>query len=290
MRAVVLLLALGAAGLAYLAALNPAWALEFLGLGLLYGSAAVYIASRRVYYVAAVAPHSSLMAIGAAELAGLATGLAKLAATTLLGATPVGLALALIAWGVPEYFVASVLTALTASVGVLAIAISGGEGHVEALTGRALEASLPEAALVAALGLASAALVRAWYWVYVYAGVDPDAARLSTVKWRMLAEAAGVAVVVVSTAGMVWYTGFVIQHVLLLLPPLVAVRLASSAREALNLAYSSAIAASTLGAAIGVSLGLPPSGAIGVVGAIMVAATLRPVRSGLERLGEAQLH
>ena len=295
MLAQLLLLAIGVTGLALTATFNPVWSLAFTGLALLYGSSGVYVASRRLYYLVAVAPHSSLMAIGLTPLAALAAPwIPGEVLTGLLGFLPIALALALISRGAPEALVASWLTALTASLGVLSVALSASLGLeaplAEALAGDPLLITAREALAIAGIGLAATLLTARFYWVYAYSGADPEDYALAGYKYSGLVEAAGVLMVVASTAGMVWYTGFVVQHVLLLIPPLIAVRAARSVREAMVTVYSASIASAGAGLASSIALNLPPSGTMGMAAALIYIALALAYRGRLEGSQEAYIH
>jgi ABC-type Mn2+/Zn2+ transport system permease subunit len=275
------LAAAGAAGLGFAAAANPYWALGFLGLALLYGSASSYVASRGLYYLAAVAPHSSLLAIGvSALLASALPGAPWRLLAPAIGSLPVLAALAAVQRGASVEAVASWLTALTASLGVLAASLApllGGRAPLaEALLGDPLLVGPREAVLVAAAGALLAAAGLRYHWLHAYRGVDPEDYRLSGSPGRLAGEAAGVASVLAATVGVAWYTGFVLQHILLLIPALAASRLSASSREALAAAFSVSLASSGLGIAAAIALNVPPSGAAGLaaVAAYAVLAAL----------------
>ena len=133
-------------------------------------------------------------------------------------------------------------------------------------------------------------LVARFYWVYAYSGADPEDYALAGYKLSKLAEAGGVLMVVASTAGMVWYTGFVVQHILLLIPPLIAVKAARSVREAMTTVYSASIASSGAGLAVSILLDLPPSGMIGVVAALIYIILALAYKGRLEGSEESYIH
>ncbi len=270
---VALLAAAWALGIAYTARVDPVWAVLFTGLGLLYGSASVLAAARGLQYLVAVAPHAALMAAGLTPLALGAAGLeprgsALTLATLAIGVPVVALAAYMAGRARARDEVVSGFLAVSVTAALLGIHAASRLGYwtpVSALiAGDPLLAGAWEAAAVVLLGAVAAAYTVTSIVVHVYQSVDPDDARLSGAR-TWLHEAAAVALIAVVTVGLVWVTGFIVQHILLLLPAIAASRASRGAGEAAILGVAVAAAASGLGAAAAIALDAPPAAGIGLL-------------------------
>jgi len=270
--AVAVLAAAAAVGAAYIWLVDPVWALLFAGLGLLYGSASTLASARGLQYLAAVAPHAALMAASLAPLTlgllGVEAGGSRLAAATLaLGVPAVALAAFLAGRAGGRDEVVSGFVGASVTLALIGIHLSSRLGYwvpVSALiSGDPLLASPGEAALVAFIGVAAALYAVRSITVHVYQSLDPDDARLSGAR-TLVHDAAVVALIAVVTAGLVWVTGFIVQHILLLLPAIAASRLARSSSEAALLGVAAAAASATAGTAASIAVDVPPAAGMGL--------------------------
>ncbi len=276
------LILLSIAGLAYTATVDIVWALLFAGLGLLYGSASALASARGLQYLVAVAPHAALMAAGIAPLllglAGLgASGSSLTLVTLLVGVPTVAISAYLAGRSRSRDEVVSGFLAVSVTVAIVGIHVAARLGYwapVSALiAGDPLLAGGLEALVVALIGVVAGVYAATSIVIHVYQRVDPDDARLSGAR-TYIHDAAVIAVIAVVTVGLVWITGFIIQHVLLLLPAIAASRLAGSARHAVVASIAVAAAASTAGTAAAIAVDVPPAAGIGLVLLLLTGAAL----------------
>ena len=266
----VIIMLLAASSALYLA-LNAGvmWFALFAGLGLLYGSASYLVAALRLHYLAAVSPHASL---AAASLALAVTrGNLLLPLTLILGGSAIAAtAVASRGFESSRETAASVLVAASVVVALLAMEAAANRGiavPISALiAGDPLLATTEHAVASLVLGAGAAAFAYMTASLHAYIGADPEDAIMAWGSLRVrLLSWIGVAVLAVASAGMLWITGFILQHVLLLVPALAA-GLASSAKEGIGISLTLASTASLSGAAAAFLLDMPPSGLIGLFG------------------------
>ncbi len=95
-------------------------------------------------------------------------------------------------------------------------------------------------------------------------GVDRDFVRLSGIKPRFH-DAMLVVAMALSTVGLLKVVGFVVEHVMILLPGVTAALVAKSGRKAVATSFTISIVGGISGLFISVLTGLAPSGVIGLV-------------------------
>lgn len=249
------------------------WLALFAGLGLLYGSASYLVAALRLHYLAAVSPHASL---AAATLALAITGGPLLLPLTLVigGGAIAAAAAASRGFDSPRETAASVLVAASVVVALLAMEAAAGRGvavPVSALVaGDPLLATGEHAFASLVLGACAALFTYTTARLHAYIGADAEDAVMAWGSLRVrLLSWIGIAVLAIASAGMLWITGFILQHVLLLVPALAA-GLSNSAKEGVSISLTLALASSLSGAALAFLLDMPPSGLIGLSGLILL--------------------
>ncbi len=255
--------------------INPMWSIELSLIGLAFGATSPVIASRRLYYLAAVAPHSAFLAASVVPLALALSGLylgygALYTLIALVGSIPIALSVLAISRGSSSDLVATLLVAGAASVAILAQFAANMEGAGMPLStliaGDPLFLTPKEAALTSIVALASLAASISVYWYHLYTGIYPEGSLLYPSKLRRaLGEAGLVVSVAASTTGLVLATGFILQHALLLLPSIIASRISRSASEAMRTSILVSLASSLAGLNIALALDLPPSGVIALI-------------------------
>lgn len=266
----VIMMVLAASSALYLA-LNAGviWFALFTGLGLLYGSASYLVAALRLHYLAAVSPHASLAA--AALVLAITGGKLLLPLTLILGGGAIAAtAIASRGFESSRETAASVLVASSVVVALLAMEAAANRGIAVPLSalvaGDPLLATNEHAAASLVLGASAAAFTYTTARLHAYIGTDPEDAVMAWGSLRVrLLSWIGIAVLAVASAGMLWITGFILQHVLLLVPALAA-GLSSSAKEGIVISLTLALAASLSGVAAAFLLDMPPSGLIGLFG------------------------
>jgi len=99
---------------------------------------------------------------------------------------------------------------------------------------------------------------------HILIGVDRDFVRLSGVKVSIY-DAMLTASLAIATVGLLKVVGFVVEHVMVLLPGITAASLAKSGKDAVIIGLSISLAGGLSGLLLSVITGLAPSGVIGII-------------------------
>ncbi len=245
------------------------WVAVMLAAALAYGFLSPVVSARRLYFLSATAPHTALLA------AVLGIPLAStLGGDVYAWAVAVGLALVylvgyVIHRGVDPDIATASFTALTASASVLAIyyVLTNYPLQMEItayIIGDPLLVTEEEALWALGIAVATAFIVITSYREQVCLGIDRDSAVLSGLNTRVY-DLAVFTLLAVATVALIRIVGFVLEHVLLLLPAAIAASAAEGSREALVYAVASSIAASMLGLLVAIIMNAAPAGATGIV-------------------------
>ncbi len=249
------------------------WLLAIASASLAAGALSPLIAARRLYFLAGSLPHTALLAVALAiPLTGADNPYLVLVAIAVSVALIYAFE-ALQAAGVDPDTAASVFLAFTASACVIAVYYVLTQYRLEAslwayILGDPLLASWGD---VAATALVSGVVVVASLATYrrqVLIAVSRETARLAGVRvWAY--DALLLAMLAAATVGMLRTLGFVLEHVLLLLPGVVAATLCEQARTCLAVSLAVSLAAGVAGLLLALVLDTAPAGTIGL---LMLAA------------------
>ncbi|KSW11390.1 hypothetical protein CF15_00550 [Pyrodictium occultum] len=270
-RAVLIALVLSIAGFSlygYWQAVSVYPAVSVLAAGLAFGLMSGLIAARRLFFLAGASPHSALLAaIGAVLLAG------DLNARAYVVATPLAVVLIYVAGymifrGFDPDVATSVLVSFSASLSVVLVyyaeAVSSGAEITAVVFGDPLLVTPFEAWMTVIVALLVLVLAALSYREQILIGIERDLARISGIPiW--LYDLAFFTVMGLVVSVMVRVVGFVLEHVLMLLPGAAAAMSARSARDAILLSVVSSVTAAGLGLALSLLLGISPAGATGLV-------------------------
>ncbi|GAB6147820.1 metal ABC transporter permease [Stetteria hydrogenophila] len=261
-----LLVAAGVAGYIAEARVNPLWAAALVAAGVGFGFLSPIVAARRMGFLSAAAAHSALLA---AAIAFILLGSLQSAApaATVIGVLLIYLAGYLVYKGYDVEVVTYLFVGFTAAASVIALyyasTMSSGYKLSSLILGDPLLATRGEAYYSLAIAGFVALVSLASYEAQVYIGVDREDARL-TMGRLWLYDLAFFTMLGVASVGLIRISGFILEHVLILVPAAIAASAASSMSEALALSVASAIAASGLGGVLAIILDISPSGAIGL--------------------------
>ncbi len=249
-------------------------ALSLLVAGVLFGVLGSVIAARRLYFLAGAAPHSALFSALISVVAAYWLGIGVLslyslyALSILIGIVVVYVAGYLIFRGVDPDLATSILVAFASSFSVITAyyiktslpvpfdIMSIVFGDPLLVTSKELIVAIIVAALVV-LGLLLS------YPAQIYLGVDRDSAMLTGAPiW--LYDLVFFTLLGATVVALIRVIGFVLEHILLLLPGALAASHGRSSEEALLVSLASALTASALGMLISMAVPVSPSGAVGV--------------------------
>jgi len=243
-------------------------ALAVLAAGLAFGLLSALVAARRLFFLAGATPHAALLAALLAVLVAGGVSTHAYMLTILVTTALVYITGYMIFSGIEPDIATSVLVSLSASTSVIlayyAKTSSSGADIATIVFGDPLLVRPWDAWMAVAISLATCILVVLSYKEQVYIGIERDLAKITGMPvW--LYDLVFFTLIGVVVSAMVQVVGFVLEHVLILLPGAAASMYVRSAREAILLSVSSAIIAAGLGLVLSLVLGISPAGATGLV-------------------------
>lgn len=258
------------ASIASLFFFNPRWVIVMVSAALVYGFLGPVIAARRLYFLASASPHAALLA------AVLAIPLARIIGfgDEYLWAITLGIFLVyfvgyLIHHGVDPDTATGVFVAFTASSSVLAIYYVLTHYPIETdiwaiIVGDPLLASWDSVFVSLVVLLAVSLLILLTHRENICLGVDRDYVRLVGVNIKVY-DLLVFTLLAVATVALIKIVGFVLEHVLVLLPAAIATTWSHSARQALLTSISVSLLAGLLGLYLAVPLNQAPAGTSGLI-------------------------
>lgn len=262
------LLFIAAIALAY--ASNIVWVIVMFSAAIAYGFLSPIVAARRLYFLAGALPHSALLA------AIVSIPLARITPipNEYFWAILVGLLLTytvgyMIHSGIDPDVATASFVSFTASASVISIyfvltAFPMETNITAIIIGDPLLASYSDALFALAVALASLMLVSLTYCEQVCIGVDRDSVRLTGINMKFY-DIVVFTLLAITTVALIKIVGFVLEHVLILLPASIAITVSSSSREALFYSVFSSIIASLGGLYMAIAINTAPAGVTGFI-------------------------
>ncbi len=248
---------------------NVKWTLIMVIAALTYGFLSPVIAARKLYFLASASPHSALLAaVLAIPLARFIGVIDEYFCAIILGLFLTYIVGYLIYKGVDPDTATATFVAFTASASVLAIYYVLTSFPIETniwavIVGDPLLAGWDDVFYAFIIALTTITLVILTCREQICIGIDKDYVRLAGVNVKVydwiLFTLLGLA-----TVALIRIVGFVLEHVLILLPAAIATTVSESAKGAMYLSIISSLIASILGLHLAVFLGLAPAGVAGL--------------------------
>ena len=264
------------------------WVIAMLSAAIVYGVLSPVVAARRLYFLAASAPHSALFAVALGIPLSRVVGLLD----EFLWAVVLGLALLytvgyLIHRGIDPDTATSIFIAFTASGSVLALYYVLTTYSIEynvwaIIVGDPLLISWKEAMYSIVIAILILCGIIVSYRENICLGVDRDFVKLAGVNTKIY-DVILFTFLAVATVALIRYIGFVLEHILILLPASIAMNATDSACKSLTLSVSISIVASLIGLYAAVQFNIAPAGAVGLV--MMIIYMLSIVISRMRRHG-----
>ena len=279
---IALLASLPAASFYMALVFDPRWVAVVIAAALAYGFMSPVVAARRLYFLAGASAHSALLAaVLAIPLTAWASTIAEPVWAVLVGLALMYVVGYMIHKGVDQDTATAVFVAATASASVLAIYYVLTRFPLRAelwaiIVGDPLLASWADAWNALLVASSTALVVLLTYREQIYVGLDREFVALSGARlW--LYDWLTFTFLGITTVALIRIVGFVLEHVLLLLPAAIATRLAKSSKGVLLTSISVSTASALLGLYLAILLDQSPAGLIGAVllGAYLLALTVR---------------
>ncbi len=260
------------------------WTATMLGAGLAYGALSPLLHSRRLLFIAGAAPHAALAAASLGVVAGGLLGVDHNIASMLIGFLMIYSAGYAAYKGMDPDVAAALLAGFTASLSIIGLYIASRMGLQLSgvILGDPLLASSIEALAVLVIGviifLASLLIARK----AAYIGVDRDDALISGSRvW--LYDLVLYSIIAVSTVGLITVVGFILEHVLLLIPGALILPFVRGSRVMVLTGGVIGAGFSLAGLMASTTLSIPPAAATGLL--MMAGYGVALYRSGVWRGG-----
>lgn len=249
---------------------EPRWILVLFSAALAYGCLSSIVAARRLYFLAGASAHSALLSVT------LAIPLSRVLPlmNEYLWAIIIGLLLIysigyLIHKGIDPDTATATFVAFTASASIIAIYLVLTRFPIQTdimsiIIGDPLLASWYEAYLALIVSIITLLTVIVTYREQISLGIDRDAVLLSGVK-VLVYDIILFTLLALTTVALIKVVGFVLEHVLILLPAAIGSTLASSSKDAMFISITGSILSSLLGLLLSIFLDLAPAGITGLI-------------------------
>lgn len=245
------------------------WLLIIAVSSLIYGNLSTLISARRLFFLASVTPHSALLAVLTAVVLSNVFGVLN----EFLWSALIGCCLMLIIGytiyrGADTDIVTSLYVALSASVSVTVMnyvltTFRVGYSLWRVVLGDPLLTTWDDLLYVSIVAILTTSLTAMTLKYHVYAGADPDYVKLVGAR-RWLYDFTLFLLLGITSVALIKVTGFILQHVLILLPSIIAAKVTESSAKAYLLSLMVSLTAGIAGLQIAVLINLSPSGSIGV--------------------------
>lgn len=247
--------------------IDPRWIFVMLGSAAAFGSLSPLIQARKLSYFAASLPHSALFSVALGYIVSLAVGGHPAVWAVVLSLPLSALLMYFVHRGVSEDSATSAFVAFTVSgsVATMYYVLTNYPARVSLwsfILGDPLLATWEDAAAAAALGLFTLIVTRRLFLEEVSIGLDSEFAATSGIRVH-LHDYVLASLLTVAAVGLLKSVGFVLEHVVLLMPGAAAAIAARSAREFYLLSVMLSVSASALGLALSLLLNVAPAAMTG---------------------------
>lgn len=263
------------------------WLLTFASLGLIFGFLSPVVAARRLYYLSAAAPHSTLFSVALSiMLTGTSWSIDYYAAAIVVSTLLMFGVSYMVRLGLDPDVATSVFVAGTTASSVLILYYVSVNYRmtysVNALIlGDPLLISYNELIMLLLTLMMTATLVITTFRENVCAGIDIDLLRLSGVKLTLY-DLAPYFLLGFASVVLLRLVGYVMSHVMILLPSLISMNLSRRACETLVHSVGLSTLSALSGLVLSAHLNISPSGSVGIFLTLIYLVTFIRRRYSLE--------
>ncbi len=248
---------------------NSIWIIVLLSSGIIYGVIGVLVSLRKLYFLASASPHIALLAIALAiPTARLLYGSEQLYGI-IYGLIMIYIAGYMIHRGISSDQATAFLVGAVSSLTVITIYYILVHYPLEfnissLIIGDPLLTSWSDASVSLLIALTTLAILLLTYHEQLSLGVDRESTVLMGINVKLY-DLITYTIIGLGAIALLPIVGYILEHVLVLLPPTIALLRANNAREAVLLTILSSTTASLLGLHLGLLLDLAPTGLIGLI-------------------------
>ncbi len=248
---------------------NPVWVVVMFSASIAFGLLSSIVAVRKLFFLAGASPHSALLAVAVSIPLTLLLGGNYYLWSLVIGILLVYVAGYAIHRGVEPDIATAVYVSFTASGGVLATyyvlthyPLSFDLASI--IIGDPILTTWRDALLSSIVALFIALSILLTYREQLSLGIDRDSAYLAGIRVPIY-DLIVFTLIGLTTITFIKIMGYVLEHVLVLLPASIAISKAKTSIEALETSILSALTASLLGLHLGIILNLSPTGLTGLI-------------------------
>jgi len=245
------------------------WVVAAASVGLAFGSLSILVATRRLHFLAGSLPHSALLSVLLGIIVANTLSVPVYLASIIFAVVLVTIAWALIEKGVSSDVVAAAFVSFCSSAAVILgyIVLSMfplKESLWAYILGDILLVDWNTVFFSAATAVVVLSATLTTYIEHVCIAVDGSGVKLAGIRVSLY-DIDLLSMLAATATALLRAAGFVLEHVLILLPGTIATNLAKSATQALLYSLTISLTASLAGLFLGLVLNQPPSGLIGLL-------------------------
>lgn len=248
---------------------DPRWFIVILFSSLVYGALSSIVAARKMYFLAGALPHSALLSVVLSVIASKILNDMTEVLSLIFGILFTMIVAALLAIGLDPDTATAIFVSFSVSITVIGIyyvlTLFPAQVNLWAyILGDPLLVSWRELQYMGIISTIILIMTIPFLREHILIGVDRDFVRLSGVRTGVYDVMLMVALAL-ATVGLLRVVGFVIEHVMLLLPGSLASIISSTGRKAVLISFIVSIASGMIGLMLSIFTSLAPSGLIGLV-------------------------
>ena len=245
------------------------WIIVIFSAGMSFAVLSPMIAARKLYYFASSLPHAALFAAVVGYPLAVVFGGDPAIWAIVVGVPLSYIVIYLVQRGVEEDVATAVFVSFAVSASVAAIYFVLTHYAVQTslwsyILGDPLLASWGDTYFGLVIMAVSLALTLPFYREHVLIGFDRDFAEVSGIKTRLY-DYMVVTALTIAAVGFLKIVGFVVEHVMLLLPASLALNLSKTSFQALYISVLASLSASLVGLFLSILVDAAPSAVIGFI-------------------------
>uniref|UniRef100_A0A7C4D727 Metal ABC transporter permease n=1 Tax=Staphylothermus marinus TaxID=2280 RepID=A0A7C4D727_STAMA len=257
---------------------NPLWVLTIILSSMVFSTIGTIVSLRRLQFLAGEAPHTALLAVTLSIPLYRILGGFPIIYSILLSLCIMYITWFLINKGIEQNIAVSIIVGLTTSLSIVSIYYVLTNYSIEyslssIIIGDPLLVDLFEISMLVILAIICLLITLLTYHEQLSISIDIVSTRLSGVN-IVVYDLIAYTLIGIGVVGLLKIVGYILEHVLILIPSSIATIVSKSAREALMLSILLALNSSLIGLHLSILLNLPPSGLIGFVLLVIYLASM----------------
>ncbi|ABN69477.1 ABC-3 protein [Staphylothermus marinus F1] len=249
---------------------NPIWVIVMVSAGIAYGFMSNIVSVRKLYFLAGASPHAALFAVVLSiPIAYYLFSGAQFILSIIIGLLLIYLVGYSIYKGINTDIATAVFVGFTAAGSVIVAYYVLINYPIEfdltaLILGDPLLTSFSDALIALTIAAISGLLIILTYREQLSIGINRESAYLAGINVKIY-DLVVFTLLGLTAIGLLRMVGYILEHVLILLPASIALSSARSAYQALRISVLTALTASLIGLHLGIIFDLAPSGLTGLI-------------------------